>query len=79
MTDEVFAEHSKTEVIETFVPAKHYGTNEARFRNYINLCLRNRFNNIYTKRKRDALGPNNWVPLGIDLDGRQSRTVDDYS
>jgi hypothetical protein len=41
--------------------------------------LRNRFNNIYTKRKRDALGPNNWVPLGIDLDGRQSRTVDDYS
>jgi hypothetical protein len=35
--------------------AKHYGANSARFFNYINLCLGNKFRTIYSKRMKNPL------------------------
>lgn len=67
----------KTDVIETFDPVKQHGANQARFRSYVNLCLANRFNTIYTKRKRDALAGNSYVSLGGGLDSDEPGTVDD--
>jgi hypothetical protein len=54
------------DIIQTFDPAKHYGANQARFRNYVNLCLANKFRTLYSKRIKDALcRPNN-----LSLDGQ---------
>ncbi len=39
----------------TFDPLRHYGANQARFRNYINLCLANKFRTMHSKRMKDAL------------------------
>ena len=42
-----YREAGKKDIIQTFDPVKHYGANEARFRNYVNLCLANKFKTIY--------------------------------
>ena len=44
-----------TDVIETFDPHKQHGASEHRFRNYINLCLANKFRSMHSKRAIDAL------------------------
>jgi hypothetical protein len=44
----------KKDIVATFDPLRHYGANEARFRNYINLCLANKFNTMHSKRMKDA-------------------------
>lgn len=67
----------KTDVIETFDPVKQHGANEARFRNYVNLCLTNRFNTLYVQRTRDAVGRKTWVPLAGGLDCDDPGAVDD--
>jgi len=41
--------------VQTFDPHKHFGANSARFFNYINLCLGNKFRTIYTKRMTNPL------------------------
>jgi hypothetical protein len=48
-------EAGKEDIVETFDPMKHYGANEARFRNYINLCLASKFRTMHSKRMHDAL------------------------
>ena len=50
-----YREAGKKDVVQTFDPLKHYGANEARFRNYINLCLANKFRTMRSKRMKDAL------------------------
>ena len=45
----------KQDVVQTFDPAKMHGANEARFRSFINRCLANKFNSLYTKRKKEPL------------------------
>jgi len=45
----------KKDVIQTFDPAKHYGASSARFFNYINLCLGNKFRTIRSKRMKNPL------------------------
>jgi hypothetical protein len=50
-----YRREGKTDVIETFDPSRHHGANEARFRNYINLCLANKFNTLYRQRMRDPV------------------------
>ena len=45
----------KKDAIQTFDALKHYGANEARFRNYMNLCLANKFRTIYSRGMKDAL------------------------
>ena len=39
-------EAGKEDIVQTFDPHKHYGANSARFFNYINLCLGNKFRSM---------------------------------
>jgi hypothetical protein len=48
-------ETGKEDVVQTFDPYKHFGANSARFFNYINLCLGNKFRTTYTKRMKNPL------------------------
>jgi len=50
-----YREAGKEDIVATFDPQKHYGANEARFRNYINLCLANKFRTMHSKRMKDVL------------------------
>src|SRR5271165_5525379 len=43
-------ESGKKDVVQVFDPVLHYGANEARFRNYINRCLANKFSTMRSKR-----------------------------
>lgn len=55
-----FRRDGKQDVIQTFVPTKMHGANEARFRSFINQCLSNKFNTLYVKwRKRPLSNPKN--------------------
>ena len=55
-------EAGKEDIVQTFDPHKHYGANQARFQNYINLCLTNKFRTLHSKRMKDALSqPGNYV------------------
>jgi hypothetical protein len=45
----------REDIVQTFDPRKHYGANQARFQNYINLCLTNKFRTLRSKRLKDAL------------------------
>lgn len=65
------------DIVETFDPVKHYGANEARFRNYINLCLTNKFRTMHSKRMKDALCRSKNLSLGGPMDGEDLATVDD--
>jgi hypothetical protein len=48
-------EAGKEDTVETFDPHKHHGSNSARFFNYINLCLANKFRTIHSKRMKNPL------------------------
>jgi hypothetical protein len=45
----------KEDIVQTFDRVKHYGANSARFFNYINLCLGNKFRTIHLKRMKNPL------------------------
>jgi len=57
-------ETGKEDIVQTFDPHKHYGANQARFQNYINLCLTNKFRSLYARRLKDALSQ----PGNVSLD-----------
>jgi len=61
-----YREAGKKDIVATFDPLRHYGANEARFRNYINLCLANKFRTMQSKRMKDAL----CRPGNLSLDGQ---------
>jgi len=67
----------KKDTVQTFDPAKHYGANQARFWNYINLCLMNKFRSMRSKRIKDALFRPGNVSLGGQIGGEDLRSVDD--
>ena len=67
----------KEDVIQTFDPAKHFGANQARFQNYINLCLANKFRTLYSKRLKDALSQPGNVSLDTQREWGDSGSVDD--
>jgi hypothetical protein len=48
-------EAGKEDVVQTFDPHKHYGASAARFFNYVNLCLGNKFRTIHSKRMKNPL------------------------
>jgi hypothetical protein len=50
-----YCEAGKKDIVATFDALKHHGANEARFRNYINLCLANKFRTMHSKRMKDGL------------------------
>lgn len=61
----------KEDVIQTFDPIKHFGANQARFQNYINLCLTNEFRSLHSKRMQDALSR----PGNMSLDTQRNGTT----
>ena len=54
----------REDIVQTFDPRKHHGANQARFQNYINLCLTNKFRTLRSKRMKDAL----FQPRNVSLD-----------
>jgi len=48
-------EAGKQDIVETFDPVKHHGANAARFFNYINLCLGNKFSTMRSGRLKNPL------------------------
>ena len=67
-------EAGKKDVVQTFDPHKHYGANEAQFRNYINLCLANKFRTMHAKRMKNPL----CFPGNLSLGGAEA-DEDTYS
>jgi hypothetical protein len=64
------------DIIQTFDPEKHYGANEARFRNYVNLCLMNKFRTMHSRRMKDALCRPNKLSIDGTLESDYSVTED---
>ena len=70
-------EVGKKDIVQTFAPVKHFGANQARFRNYINLCLANKFRTMHSKRMKDALCRPGNLSFGTQMAGEELGTVDD--
>lgn len=45
----------KEDIVQTFDPKKHHGANGARFFNFMNLCLLNKFRAMYSKRTKNPI------------------------
>jgi hypothetical protein len=67
----------KKDVVQTFDPCKHHGANSARFFNYINLCLGNRFRTMRSARMKNPICRVGNVSLGGHFDESDSGQVDD--
>ncbi len=72
-----YREAGKNDIVATFDPLRHYGANEARFRNYINLCLMNKFRTMQSKRMKDALCRPGNLSLTTDWKETERNQVDD--
>jgi len=72
-----YREAGMEDIVETFDPVKHFGANEARFRNYINLCLANKLKTFHSKHMKDALFRPGNLSLGEQMGGEDLSTVDD--
>jgi hypothetical protein len=73
-----YREAGKRDIVATFDPLRHHGANEARFRNYINLCLANKFRTMYSKRMKDALCRPGNLSLDGQAEGEEFRSVDEF-
>jgi hypothetical protein len=72
-----YREAGKKDIVATFDPLRHYGANEARFRNYINLCLANKFNTMHSKCMKDAQCRPGNLSLGGENADQDLCSVDD--
>ena len=72
-----YREAGKKDILQTFDPVKHYGANQARFQNYLNLCLANKSKTLHSKRMKDALCRPGNLSLGGQTEGEELRPVDD--
>jgi hypothetical protein len=70
-------EAGKEDVVQTFDPHRHHGANSARFFNYINLCLGNRFRTMHSARMKNPVCRAGNVSLGGHVDESDSGQVDD--
>jgi hypothetical protein len=70
-------EAGNEDIVQTFDPHKHYGANEARFRNYINLCLANKFNTMRLARLKNPLCRPGNPSLTTDWEETDRNQVDD--
>jgi len=70
-------EAGKQDIVQTFDPHKHHGANVARFFNYINLCLGNKFRTMHLKRMKNPLCRAGNVSIGGRFDESDSAQVDD--
>jgi len=67
----------KEDVVQTFDPCKHHGANSARFFNYVNLCLENRFRTMHSVRMKNPICRAGNVSLGGHFDQSDTGQVDD--
>jgi hypothetical protein len=67
----------KKDIVQTFDPHKHYGANQARFQNYINLCLTNKFRTLRSKRMKDALSQPGKLSLDTQREWHDPFSVSD--
>lgn len=72
-----YREAGKKDIVATFEPLRHYGADEARFRNYINLCLANKFRTMHSKRMKDALCRPRNLSLGEEKAGEDPCSIDE--
>jgi hypothetical protein len=72
-----YREAGKNDIIQTFDPVKHYGANQARFRNYVNLCLANKFGTMRSKRMKDVLCRRGNLSLRRKIGREDPRSVSD--
>jgi hypothetical protein len=72
-----YREGGKKDIVQTFDPVKHYGATQARFQNYVNLCLANKLKTFHSKRMKDALFRPGNLSLGEQMGGEDLSTVDD--
>jgi hypothetical protein len=72
-----FRQIGKSDLVETFDPMKHHGANAARFWNYINLCLKNKFSTMRSKRMIDALCRPGNLSLGGQTEDEDFGSVGD--
>jgi hypothetical protein len=67
----------KQDIVQTFDPSKHHGSNLRRFLNYINLCLANKFRSLHSKRMKAALSNPRNVSLDTHAGWDDAGSVDD--
>jgi hypothetical protein len=72
-----YREDGKKDIVQTFDPVKHYGANQARFQNYVNLCLANKFRTIYSKCMKDAICRPGNLSLAEQPERENLQSVDD--
>jgi len=72
-----YREAGKTDIVQTFDPHRHYGASSARFFNYINLCLGNRFRTMRSTRTKDAIWRSGNFSFSGLSDAIDSGQVDD--
>jgi hypothetical protein len=70
-------EAGKEDIVQTFDPQKHYGASSARFFNYINLCLANKFRSMHSRRIKNPLCRPGNLSLTADWDDTDRNQVDD--
>src|SRR5271166_6119086 len=67
----------KEDIVQTFDPSKHYGANQPRFLNYINLCLANKFRTMRSKCMKDALYHTGNLTLAVRMETEKPGEIDD--
>jgi len=70
-------EAGKEDIVQTFDPSKHYGANQFRFLNYINLCLANKFRTMRSRCMKDALCHTGNLTLAVQMDAEKPGEIDD--
>jgi hypothetical protein len=70
-------EAGKEDVVQTFDSHKHYGASSARFFNYINLCLANKFRSMHSRRIKNPLCRPGNLSLTVDCEDMGRNQVDD--
>lgn len=72
-----YREAGKKDIVATFDPLRHYGASSARFFNYINLCLANKFRSMHSRRMKNPLCRPGNLSLTADWQETECNQVDD--
>ncbi len=70
-------EAGKQDIVQTFDPHKHHGANSARFFNYINLCLANKFRSMQSARMKNPLCRPGNLSLTAHWEGEDREQIGD--
>jgi hypothetical protein len=70
-------EAGNEDIVQTFDPCKHHGANSARFFNYINLCLANKFRSMQSARMKNPLCRPGNLSLTAHWEGEDCEQIGD--